>query len=88
MRAGFEGVWLRSTLVECAIDTVFHLAGQTIVGVANREPVATFETDPFEAMAQRFFNRLGASFLDRTICAEAGAAEQVLDVVLALALRR
>jgi len=26
-----------------------------------------------EAMAQRFFNRLGASFLDRTICAEAGA---------------
>jgi anaerobic selenocysteine-containing dehydrogenase len=27
-----------------------------------------------EAMAQRFFNRLGASFLDRTICAESGAA--------------
>jgi anaerobic selenocysteine-containing dehydrogenase len=26
-----------------------------------------------EAMAQRFFNRLGASRLDRTICAEAGA---------------
>lgn len=26
-----------------------------------------------EAMALRFFNRLGASFLDRTICAEAGA---------------
>jgi anaerobic selenocysteine-containing dehydrogenase len=26
-----------------------------------------------EAMAQRFFHRLGASFLDRTICAEAGA---------------
>ena len=25
-----------------------------------------------EAMAQRFFHRLGASFLDRTICAEAG----------------
>ena len=36
---------LRRTLVECAIDTVFHLAGQTIVGVANREPVATFETN-------------------------------------------
>ncbi len=36
---------LRQTLVECAIDTVFHLAGQTIVGVANREPVATFETN-------------------------------------------
>jgi anaerobic selenocysteine-containing dehydrogenase len=26
-----------------------------------------------EAMAQRFFHRLGASFLDRTICAQAGA---------------
>jgi anaerobic selenocysteine-containing dehydrogenase len=27
-----------------------------------------------EAMAQRFFNRLGASLLDRTICSEAGGA--------------
>ena len=27
-----------------------------------------------EAMAQRFFHRLGASFLDRTICATAGSA--------------
>ena len=27
-----------------------------------------------ESMAQRFFHRLGASFLDRTICAAAGAA--------------
>jgi len=36
---------LQRTLIDCAIDTVFHLAGQTIVGVANREPVATFETN-------------------------------------------
>ena len=36
---------LRRTLVDCRIDTVFHLAGQTIVGVANREPVETFETN-------------------------------------------
>ena len=36
---------LRRTLVDGRIDTVFHLAGQTIVGVANREPVATFETN-------------------------------------------
>ena len=36
---------LQRTLVDCASDTVFHLAGQTIVGVANREPVATFETN-------------------------------------------
>lgn len=36
---------LKSTLADKKIDTVFHLAGQTIVGVANREPVATFETN-------------------------------------------
>lgn len=36
---------LRHTLAEEQIDTVFHLAGQTIVGVANREPVTTFETN-------------------------------------------
>lgn len=30
---------------EYEIDTVFHLAAQTIVGVANREPLATFETN-------------------------------------------
>ena len=30
---------------EYEIDTVFHLAAQTIVGVANREPIATFETN-------------------------------------------
>lgn len=36
---------LQRTLTDCAIDTVFHLAGQTIVGVANREPAATFETN-------------------------------------------
>lgn len=36
---------LRRTLVDHQIDTVFHLAGQTIVGVANRDPAATFETN-------------------------------------------
>ncbi len=36
---------LRRTLAEQEIDTVFHLAGQTIVGVANRDPAATFETN-------------------------------------------
>ena len=30
---------------EFEVDTVFHLAAQTIVGVANREPLATFETN-------------------------------------------
>lgn len=30
---------------EYEIDTVFHLAAQTIVGIANRNPLATFETN-------------------------------------------
>ena len=32
-------------LNEYGIDTVFHLAAQAIVGVANRNPMATFETN-------------------------------------------
>lgn len=32
-------------LGEYEIDTVFHLAAQTIVGVANRNPVSTFEAN-------------------------------------------
>jgi len=36
---------LERTLGEYEIDTVLHLAAQTIVGVANRNPVATFETN-------------------------------------------
>lgn len=36
---------LERTLGEYEIETVFHLAAQTIVGVANRNPVATFESN-------------------------------------------
>lgn len=36
---------LERTLGESEIRTVFHLAAQTIVGVANRNPVSTFETN-------------------------------------------
>ena len=36
---------LHRTLVDKQIDTVFHLAGQTIVGIANRDPSTTFETN-------------------------------------------
>lgn len=32
-------------LGEYEVDTVFHLAAQTIVGTANRSPLATFETN-------------------------------------------
>lgn len=36
---------LERTLGEYEIDTVMHLAAQTIVGVANRNPVSTFESN-------------------------------------------
>jgi len=36
---------LERALGEYEVDTVIHLAAQTIVGVANRNPVATFETN-------------------------------------------
>lgn len=36
---------LERVLGEYEIDTVFHLAAQTLVGVANRNPVSTFETN-------------------------------------------
>jgi CDP-glucose 4,6-dehydratase len=36
---------LERVLGEYSIDTVIHLAAQTIVGIANRNPVSTFETN-------------------------------------------
>jgi CDP-glucose 4,6-dehydratase len=36
---------LERTLCEYGIDTVFHLAAQTIVGVANANPISTFESN-------------------------------------------
>ena len=36
---------LERILGEYEIDTVFHLAAQTIVCVANRNPISTFETN-------------------------------------------
>ncbi len=36
---------LERLLGEYEIDTVFHLAAQTIVGIANRNPLSTFETN-------------------------------------------
>lgn len=36
---------LERVLGEYEIDTVFHLAAQTIVSIANRNPISTFETN-------------------------------------------
>jgi CDP-glucose 4,6-dehydratase len=40
-----DQVTLERVLGEYEIDTVIHLAAQTIVGIANRNPVSTFETN-------------------------------------------
>jgi CDP-glucose 4,6-dehydratase len=40
-----DGSLLERALGEYEIDTVFHLAAQTIVGIANRNPLSTFETN-------------------------------------------
>ncbi len=36
---------LERAIGEYEIDTVFHLAAQTIVGIANRNPISTFESN-------------------------------------------
>lgn len=36
---------MERTLAEYEIDTIFHLAAQTIVTIANRAPLSTFETN-------------------------------------------
>ncbi|MCI0379459.1 MAG: GDP-mannose 4,6-dehydratase [Gemmataceae bacterium] len=40
-----DGTVLERALGEYEIETVFHLAAQTIVGIANRNPLSTFETN-------------------------------------------
>jgi CDP-glucose 4,6-dehydratase len=40
-----DGPLLERAIGEWAADTVFHLAAQTIVGIANRSPAGTFETN-------------------------------------------
>ncbi len=40
-----EQALLERTLGEYEVDTVIHLAAQTIVGIANRNPISTFETN-------------------------------------------
>ena len=37
--------FLERVLAEYEVQTVFHLAAQTIVGVANRSPISTFESN-------------------------------------------
>lgn len=40
-----DAALIERVLGEYEIDTVFHLAAQTIVSIANRNPVSTFETN-------------------------------------------
>lgn len=46
VRGSIENFYtVERTLNEYEIDTVFHLAAQTIVGIANRNPLSTFESN-------------------------------------------
>jgi CDP-glucose 4,6-dehydratase len=46
VKGALEDIYiLERTLGEYEIDTVFHLAAQAIVGVANRNPLSTFSTN-------------------------------------------
>lgn len=36
---------IERAIAEYEVDTIFHLAAQTIVGIANRAPLSTFETN-------------------------------------------
>jgi anaerobic selenocysteine-containing dehydrogenase len=62
-------------------DVALDDIAQRLQGIAQRDPQAilpysyagTMGLVQGESMAARFFHRLGASFLDRTICASAGA---------------
>ncbi len=40
-----DAALLERALAEYEVQTVFHLAAQTIVGIANRSPMSTFETN-------------------------------------------
>jgi CDP-glucose 4,6-dehydratase len=40
-----DAALVRRAVVEEEVDTVFHLAAQTIVGAANRSPASTFDTN-------------------------------------------
>ncbi|MFC1991154.1 GDP-mannose 4,6-dehydratase [Chloroflexota bacterium] len=46
VRGEVENYFLLERIInEYEVDTVFHLAAQTIVGIANRNPIATFDTN-------------------------------------------
>jgi CDP-glucose 4,6-dehydratase len=57
---------LERTLGEYEIDTVIHLAAQSIVGVANRDPVTTFDTN------------IRATWLLLEACRQASTVKQVV----------
>ena len=40
-----DGALIERALAEYEVESVFHLAAQTIVGIANRSPLSTFETN-------------------------------------------
>jgi CDP-glucose 4,6-dehydratase len=67
----YEAALIERALNEYEIDTVFHLAAQTLVGVANRSPLPTFETNVrgtwilLEACRQRGVERVLVAASDK-----------------------
>ncbi len=71
-RGTFERVSLNEALTDIA-ERLQRIAAVDAQRIVPYSYAGTMGLVQGEAMAQRFFNRLGASFLDRTICAQAGA---------------
>ena len=76
-RAGAKG---RGVFVRVSWDEALSDIAQRLMAIARRDPQAivpysyagTMGLLQGESMAARFFNKLGASLLDRTICSSAG----------------
>jgi CDP-glucose 4,6-dehydratase len=66
-----DGQLIERALNEYEVDIVFHLAAQTLVGVANRSPLSTFETNVrgtwilLEACRQRGVERVVVAASDK-----------------------
>ena len=60
--------------IECIAERLLPIAAQDAQQIVPYSYAGTMGLVQGESMAQRFFHKLGASLLDRTICASAGSA--------------
>jgi CDP-glucose 4,6-dehydratase len=69
-----DGALVERVLGEYEIECVFHLAAQTIVGIANRGPISTFETNVRGTWTVLEAARLRSSTVKRVIVASSDKA--------------